>query len=148
MSYAVRRVTADQYLDWLLDHNVDASDAQQVLSGFKLNQPLIEEAFEVGDRLFQYIRGISFWDQSATSGSWFTRAGASPASLSILEGPAGRRLHRFTVVSSFRAVEGTVKRLPPNEFIGIGGGHGGASQVFVPRAFRGCIRAVGAQERW
>ena len=148
MSHALRRLTTDQYRDWLLHHGVGAPEVQNVLSGFDPLKPLTEEVFEPGERLFQYMRGSSFWDRSVGSGSWFALAGASPTGLSILEGPAGRLLHRFVVVAVFQAIEGTARALPPNHFTGIGGGQGGASQVFVPRMYQGCIRAVGPQERW
>jgi len=147
MSHALRRLTPDQYRDWLARHGIAATRIEEVLSGYDPAKPLIEEFFEPGDQLFQYIRGSQSGNPSPAAGSWFARAGATPASLAILEGGAGRRLHRFQVVARFTCVEGTAAKLERNVMKDFGG-EGGASQVFVPRMYRGCIRAMGAQDRW
>ncbi len=147
MSHALRRLTPDQYRDWLARHGIAAARVEEVISGYDLAQPLIEEFFEPGDRLFQYIRGSEFKDPNPAAGSWFARAGATPAGLAILEGAAGRRLHRFQVVARFSCIEGSAAKLERNVMKDFGG-EGGASQIFVPPMYRGCIRVVGAQDRW
>jgi hypothetical protein len=147
MSYALRRLTVEQFGDWLATHGVNPDAAKQVVSGFDLNKPLIEEFFEIGDRLFQYIRGSSAGVLAPLRGNWFARAGASLDQLAILEGVAGRRLHRFSVIASFSSVEGTAAKFGRNVLKDLGGA-GGASQIFVPHMYCGRVRAVGGQERW
>ena len=147
MSHALRRLSSGQYRDWLARHGITADQVEKVLAGFDLAKPLVEEFFDPGDQLFQYVRGSEFKDLNPAAGGWFARAGATPASLAILEGAAGRRLHRFKVVAGFTCIEGTAGKFRRNVMLDIGG-EGGASQVFVPAMYRGCIRAVGAQERW
>lgn len=112
-----------------------------VLSGFDLSQPIYEQLLEEGDEIFQFIRRSSAGDMSPRVGSWFALPGATTQSVAIIDGGAGRRLHRFRVVRAFLALEGAARNFPLNWKLGIGG-KGGGTQLYVPPRYLGHLDAV------
>jgi hypothetical protein len=118
----------------------------EILSGFDLDRPIYEQQFEEGQDLFQFIRNASASNTSPRVGNWFALPGATTGGVAIIDGGAGRRFHRFRVSRNFTALEGTAKDFPLTWKFEIGG-KGGATQIYVPPALLGHLRAISAAER-
>ncbi len=117
-----------------------------VVSGFDLSLPIYEQMQEEGQEFFQFIRNPSSANMSPSTGSWFTLPGATTRSVAIIDGGSGRRFHRFQVVRSFTALEGTAKNFPLTWKFEIGG-KGGGTQIYIPPIYIGHLSAVAAADR-
>ena len=124
-----------------LDRNgVSATD--EVLAGFDLSKPICVNPLEPGDRLLQFIRNPSHFGQSQ-AGNWFSLVSASMPGVSIFGGLAGRTPHLFVVSHPLRVLEGTARKIAVNWRLAIGGGVGGATQIYVPSGLLGHLKPLG-----
>jgi hypothetical protein len=133
-------------IGYLKQHGIsDSRVLSEVRSGFDLTRPLYPQRLDAGEPLFQFVRLSSSTQLSPRRGRWYGLKGVTTASVAVLHGLAGRRLHEFRVRSPFMALEGTASELPVDWNHEIGG-PGGGTQVFVPDMFAGCIEPVGPAE--
>lgn len=125
---------------YLARNGVSAMD--EVLAGFDLAKPVYVNPLEPGDRLLQFIRNPSHFGQSQ-AGNWFSLWSGSMPGVSIFGGLAGRTPHLYRVAHPLRVLEGTAKKLAVNWRLAIGGGNGGATQIYVPPALLGHLEPLG-----
>jgi hypothetical protein len=118
-----------------------------VLSGFDPKKPIYETLLDFDDELYQYIRKPATGRPDLRVGNWFCIGGATRGGLAIIDGLAGRELHRFRVVSSFSGLEGTASKISRNWRAEIGG-RGGSTQIYVPPRFMGHIQSAGTAAQW
>ena len=118
-----------------------------VLSGFDSQKPIYETPLDFETELYQYMRRPATGRPDLRVGNWFCITGASRRGLGIIDGLAGRELHRFRVVSPFVALEGTASKIARNWQFEIGG-RGGSTQIYVPPRFIGHIQSLGTAAPW
>jgi hypothetical protein len=119
----------------------------EILDAFDFDKPIYEQSLEEGAELFQFIRLPSAGDASPMLGNWFSIPGVTTDAVAIIDGGAGRRLHKFHVLKPFSAIEGVAARQKRN-WGWSGGGRGGGTQIYVPPAFIGCLAAVSPADKW
>ena len=141
-------LTPDQLRAYLRSNGVSSPDAvQKIILGFDFNKPVYEQPLDHDGVLFQFIRNPSANESTPAAGNWFCLSGATTGSLAIIDGGAGRRLHKYRVVLSLTAIEGSASRQNIN-WIWSGGGPGGGTQIYIPPPLIGRLRAVAPHERW
>src|SRR5262245_21985595 len=96
----------------------------EITSGFDLDKPVYEHAFQPGDRIFQFVRNEEVGRPLTQTGNWFCLPGATMESLAIFGGGAGRRLQEFMVILPVWGLEGIAAPMARN-WAWAGGGRGG-----------------------
>jgi len=140
-------LTPDGLRAFLRAEKVASAQIEDIVGAFDFREPVYQTVIEGGQELFQYLRNPSFDAPSPRLGSWFCLRGASRAGLAIIDGGAGRRLHRHVVDLAVTAVEGTAVAKTVN-WVWDGGGPGGSTQIYVPPRQLGRIGATGPHEPW
>jgi hypothetical protein len=119
---------------YLSRHGYSGKKLAEILGGFDFDLPVYEQGLESGSILYQFVRRASFGVPLPRIGNWFCLPGASLGSLAIISGGEGRLVTKVRVRFFLVALEGTAAR-QLRQWGWSGGGPGGATQIFIPKAF-------------